>query len=347
MLYILLVLSFFLVLFSIVPIKFEKIKFFWLYFFGFIFFLLAAFRPEGIDMDFLMYKFLFIYFKNTGNEMVEPTFYVISKVTKFFTSDYRYLFLVYAGLSVFIKLFAIRKISSFYFLSLLIWLCNSFILHDMTQIRASVGAALMLVSIIPLVNKNRKGFFITAFFAVLFHFSSLIILPFVLLKTDKFNHKIWLSLIPVAYIITFLGFSPFDFYRIIPIQTVQAKIQAYILFQEMDAKDVVNIFSLLIFLKILIILFFSFNIKKIYGHNRFAIICLKIYIISLFLLISFSKVIAVSLRLSELVGIVEIVLIPMLIFGFKPKYKLVPVLFVIFYGFLLFYLHIRSETLNF
>ena len=329
------------------PIKFEKIKLFWLCLFGFIFFLVAAFRPEELDNDFLMYKDLFLYMKNTGHEMMEPTFYVISKVTKYFTSDYRTIFIIYAGLSVFTKLFAIKKISSFYFLSLLIWLSNSFILHDMTQIRASVGAALMLVSIVPLVNKNRKCFFIIAVIAVLFHFSSLIILPFVLLKTDKFNKKIWLSLIPFAYIIIFLGFSPLDFYRIIPIQTVQAKVQAYILFQQIDAKDVVNIFSSLVFFKVIIILFFSFNIKKIYEQNRYAIICLKIYIISLVLLISFSKVIAVSLRLSELVGVVEIVLIPMVIFGFKPKYKVVAALFVIFYALLLFYLHIRSETLNF
>ena len=347
MFYILLVISFFLVLFSIAPIKFEKSKLFWIYLFGFIFFLIATFRPEGLDNDFLIYKDLFLNMKYESHEMIEPTFYVITKTINFFSSDYRYFFLIYAGLSVFIKLFAIRKISSFYFLSLLIWLCNSFILHDMTQIRASVGAALMLVSIIPLVNNNRKGFFIMAFFAVLFHFSSLIILPFILLKTDKFNHKIWLSLIPIAYIMIFLGFSPLEFYRIIPIQTIQAKMQAYILFQEMDSKDVVNIFSLLVFLKILIILFFSFNIKKIYEQNRYAIICLKIYIISVFLLISFSKVIAVSLRLSELTGVVEIVLIPMLIFGVKPKYKLVAISFVIFYALLLFYLHIRSETLNF
>ncbi len=347
MFYLLFILGFFLALISIAPIRFEKIKLFWFYLFSFIFFLCAAFRPEGLDNDFLMYKNLFSNIKNTGNEMMEPTFYVISTLTKFFTSDSRYLFLIYAGISVFIKLFAIRKISSFYFLSLLIWLCNSFILHDMTQIRASIGAALMLVSIIPLVNRNKKVFFIIIILAILFHYSSLIILPFVLLTTDKFNYKTWLSLIPIAYIMVFLGFSPLDLYQFIPIETVQVKMKTYILFQEMDSKDVVNIFSLLVFLKILIILFLSINIKIISEQNRFAIICLKIYIISLFLLISFSKVITVSLRLSELVGVVEIVLIPMLIYAFKPKYKLVPVLFVIFYAFLLFYLHIRSETLNF
>lgn len=342
-----LILVLLLTVFSIAPIKHQKAKDFWLYFFGFIFFLLAAFRHEGIDNDFLMYKSLFRSVTREADAMIEPTFYIITQIIKLFSADYRLLFVVYALTSIVIKVYAIKQISEFFFLSLSIWLCNAFILHDMTQIRASVGSSLMLLSLLPIVNRNYRQFIIIICFAIMFHYTALIAIFFIFLKPQKFNKTLWLMVIPAAYCLVFLKISPLDIYKLIPINTVQFKIKTYIILQDLNTKDVVNIFSLLIILKFFIIAFFVYHIEEISKLNRFAIISLKLYILSVAILISVSEVITLSLRLSEFIGIVEIVLIPMGMYIFSPKNKIIPIVFIVAYACLLFGLHIRAETLNF
>jgi EpsG family len=83
----------------------------------------------------------------------EPTFYLIINISKFFFTDpVRGVFVIYAFLVVSLMLWAIRKSSSFPVLSLILFSCIYFVLHEMIQIRVGVAAAFFLLALPNVAN---------------------------------------------------------------------------------------------------------------------------------------------------------------------------------------------------
>jgi len=158
------------------------------------------------------------------------------------------------------------------------------------------------------------------------------------------NKYIWLSLIPLSYIFLFLDITPINMYRIIPIIAIQSKIETYILLQQGESfgKEV-NIFNSLVIIKYFLIIYFVLNVDSLRKANKYSIIFLKAYILSIVLLIITSKISTLSFRLNEYLSVVEIVLLPVLTVICRPK-VLGYILVLLFSGFLMF-LQFRAETL--
>ena len=95
--------------------KYQKPLFFLI---GLVLIFVAGFREIGLDPDSENYENTFQhYFKNGTDEMVEPSFLLISYLLGFFTDNVHVLFLLYALFGVSLKMFAFRKMSEFYFVS--------------------------------------------------------------------------------------------------------------------------------------------------------------------------------------------------------------------------------------
>ena len=88
-----------------------------------------------------------------------------------------YLFLLFAILGVSFKLIAIKQLTELWFLSLILYLSNFFILHEMTQIRAGVASAFLLLCVKPIYDRDLKRFLLFAVLGFLFHYSAIVILP--------------------------------------------------------------------------------------------------------------------------------------------------------------------------
>ena len=109
---------------------------------GFILILIAGFRSEEVVRDYVNYV---TYFHDRDFLAVEPAFVVISKIIYSLIGPYPiYLFLLFAILGVSFKLIAIKQLTEQWFLSLVIYLSNFFILHEMTQIRAGIASSFLL-----------------------------------------------------------------------------------------------------------------------------------------------------------------------------------------------------------
>ena len=97
----------------------------------------------------------------------EISYYLLARFVDLFSGTPFLLFLLYAVMGVTVKYKALSQLTEFLFPSLLIYFSYFFILHDVTQIRAGVSSAFVLMSITALPDRNKFRFFIFAFFIYL------------------------------------------------------------------------------------------------------------------------------------------------------------------------------------
>lgn len=298
--------------------KKKQIKFAFIYC-GILLFFIAAFRSSTVDQD---YRGYIEYYENVLNQSflgVEPTFIFIAYIVDTLLNNILYLFMIYAFLGVFLKFYAISQLTPFWIFSALIYFSHYFLLHEMTQIRLGVASGLLLLSIKPIEERKFGRFMILTLLAVSFHFSAIACFLLYLLKGHKFNTILYLMLIPFAYLIYF---SNFDFTSLtdsltIPIYLMQIKYDSYTYYATVD--KTINLFNYVHLSRCLLACLLLWKWKLLAEKNSYSIIILKIYFLAIFIFIAFANTPAISSRISELMMVVEIILIPFLIYIFKQK----------------------------
>lgn len=283
---------------------------------GLILIFIAGFRGEGVDRDYNNYVEMF---HQREFIVMEPSFVAVSMfIEAVFGDNPLFLFLIFAILGVSIKLIAIKKLTNLWFLSVLVYLSNFFILHEMTQIRAGIASSFLLLCIKPIYDRNLKLFLLFAILGISFHYSALVILPLWFLGNEPRRKWMFFS-IPFVYLIYFSGINLIG---IIPIPGVQEKIQMYQKLQEIGDQEstAINVFNLVFLAKIAIFYFLLFKYDLILYYNKYFTILIKIYCIALMVYPLLSSVPAIAVRINELYAIVDIILIPLLFYAFKPIY---------------------------
>lgn len=281
-------------------------------------------------------NYIDIYNHVTDEVGMEPSFKLISNFVKNCLGDnVFFLFAIYALLAVSIKFIAIKQLTDLWFLSILIYLSYFFTLHDLIQIRAGVASGILLLTLKPLYERKFWVFFSLACLATFFHISSLIIFLFWFLNPYKLKFYFWISIIPIAYILQFLQINFSSFLLLLPIKFVQMKLIGYWQTKEMGLFEELNILSMGILIRCVICYVLIWKYKILYSCNKYFLLLLKIYILGSFLLVFFSDFLVLAARLSELLFIVEIILIPMLIYLFRQK-RMSMVFPIVFSGWLLF-----------
>ncbi len=296
----------------------KKLNYSYFVFCGILLFLVTAFRNSAVDKDYDGYiKYFNLVLKHNWFR-VEPTFIIIAKIVNQFTGSSFYLFVVYALLGVFLKFYAINKLTDLQLFSVLIYFSGYFLLHEMTQIRAGVASGLLLLCI-PLIHQKKLGeFLVLATLAFFFHYSAIIIFPLYFLNGNKLNIYIYSLLIPISYIIYFSHINVLFFVKYIPIRLIQLKIGSYSYYASIDKQ--INVFNYLHLSRCLLAYLLLWKWKLIVEDHTYTVILLKIYIISLFAYVAFANIPAISSRTSELMMVVEIILIPYLYSIIKQKY---------------------------
>lgn len=282
-------------------------------------FLISVFRPIGIDCDSESYFDMY-----NGDQLIlaEYSFVLISDFAYYVFNDYRVMFAIYAILGILFKLYTINRITPLLFLSILIYLSNFYILHDFTQIRAGASASMFLFALKYMLDSRRIPALVCMLFAVFFHYSSLAYLPLLVLTNNSLS-KFWrwllVAVVPVAYLIYFLGIN---IITAIPIPFIGAKLELYQQLQETGETkiDYVNVFSMVLLVKIAIYYLLLWKYEVIEEKAPFIPLLLKIYAMSIVSLIVLTPLPVLSFRVSDLYGIVEILLIPLIYYGVKPKW---------------------------
>jgi hypothetical protein len=288
---------------------------------GVILVLFSGFRIGSQFPDYSSYLILYEDIKS-GDVIVELSFVFIAKFVHFVFNNVLFVFLIYALLGVSLKLAAIKQLTNLWLLSVVVYVGNFFILHEMIQIRVGVAAAFLLLCVKPIYDRDIKKFLLFALLAIFFHISSLIILPLWFLGKfkDKANLYFLTGLIPIAYVIYFLKVTVLNF---IPIPYVQDKLDLYAALQELGTADFftdINVFNYVFLAKIIIFYFLLYKHKLLMTHNKYTIVLLNLYAVSLFMYPALAMMPVLAGRVNELLGIVEIVLFPLLYYIITPRY---------------------------
>lgn len=283
--------------------------------FGALLVLTASLREIGGDRDSVLYEEMFHDYEVS---MVEPSFRMLSEfIQAHLQSNITYLFFVYAIFGVFTKLLAIKELTKLWFLSLVIYLSNFFIIQELTTIRAGVASGFLMLCIKPIYERDWKRFLLFTSIAVFFHYSALVILPLWFLKSNPRKRLLLLS-IPVGYLVYFSGVN---LVGVIPIPGIQEKLEMYKQLQELgdEKATAINVFNLLFLARIVIFLFLLWKYELIASNNKYFPLLMKIYCLGFLFFLIFSTMPVVAFRINELFSVTEIILIPLLFYGFNPR----------------------------
>lgn len=304
---------------------------------------ISGFRTNGIDYQ----NYLLIY-NERSLKYLEPGIIIIRSISKLLTNNPTLFFLLFSILGVGLKAVAIKKITNLRVLTLLVYSSYYFLYHDLIQIRTGVASGMLLILVMSVCN-NRKAFsLIYLTIAILFHVSSLSLILIYFLNYNKINKSNYYLLITISYLVTFLNINFSHFISYINLKQINLLYNSYLNSTSSGLNDkYLNLFSFIQIIRLLIVLSLIYFSEVISNENKYFILLLKIYIYSIVFYNIFADLPVVSVRLSQLFGVVEIVLIPFIIyiFNFKSRIisQIIPITISVFIlSILLFYRNILS-----
>lgn len=322
-----------------------KLKQIIFYSLGITLFTIAAFRKIGTDADSLNYQSLFNNYENLNLIKIEPTFLFFSWIIhNFLFSNVNLLLIIYAAFGVSLNILAIKSLSPFWLLSLFVYFTHFFFLHEMTQIRAGVASGLLLLSLKFIYEQQLKKFVLLSTLAFLFHYSAIVIFPLYFLNTKKIKPLLIFCLIITAYCLNFFNTNFIRLIEMIPIASLQYKISFHRQLVAISSSyDQIKVFNVFQILHLFYISIFLWKAEILQEKNPYSILLIKLYAISICFLVIFSDIPTLAFRLSELIGIIEIILIPFLLYIFKPK--IFPILLILILQSVVLYINLFHSRL--
>jgi hypothetical protein len=283
----------------------------------------------GIDRDSVNYLEFFNsfetpveYFNNLDkNLFYEPLYYLIpSTLRHTFGLTTIWTFLIIALIAITLKIYAISKLTDLALLSMLVYFSHFFILHEMTQIRAGVASAIILLCIPEIERRNLIIFLLLILMAALFHYSVVIFIPFYFLSSTQLNKKLYLALLYFPYIMYAFQINIFTILNQLHLGVISEKLQLYNNLFEKGDDSAINVFNVLFIIQLIICTVFIVKSDLLHEHNKYALLLIKMYAISASFFVLFSAIPIIAFRLSELLQIVQIILLPFLLYLIRPHY---------------------------
>jgi len=285
--------------------------------FGIFLFLIAVFGAKH-SVDYENYLNMFNIIDQMTVSSIEPSFIFITKLVRFLFDNVLFLFVVYALLGVYLKCKAIKNLSELWFLSLLIYLSNFFLLQEMVQIRVGVACGFMLLAIKPLFERDLKRFLCYALLAFLFHYSAILVFALWFLPTRSINRQFYALLIPAVYLLYGFGISFSLLAELVPIETLRDRIRWYKIYTEQENLSI-NAFNVMQLVRCGLAFLFLWKISLLKQHNKYIPILVQCYILSIVALVIFADLPVLAFRVSELIGVVEVILVPCIYYLLKQK----------------------------
>lgn len=285
--------------------------------------LIAGLRQPGIDRDSLNYDYFFnwvstplAYFTHFSQYyFFEIGYYLVPSVLKtVFDVGVLWFFLFFAVLGVWLKFKAIWKLTPFQMLSVLVYFSHFFILHDMTQIREGVASGILLLCIVEIEQKNFTKFILLLFVGVFFHYSALIFLPFYFLNPHKLNKKLFFGILLIPHLLYALKINLITVLIALHLGIISEKLSLYNDLLDAGIFADINVYNSVFIIETLFCAFLIWKSDFFYAKNKYAILLIQIYTIALASWVLFSTIPVIAFRSYGFLGIVEIILVPFVLY---------------------------------
>lgn len=298
---------------------------------------IAGFRLFGPGADYYVYMEMVVDKSDLRLGTEEFAFKLLVWINDIlFGSDFLAFLVMFAILGVGTKLFAILKYSKLPLLSLILYTFSYFLLHEYIQIRAGVATGFFLLAIADLANGDAKKYFVKAALAVLFHWSSVVLLPlFFIIRYTKTGFFYFLPFIGILMFIKGVNVNSSIQEALVPFELLSSYYQDHA-----GHEENVKAFNLISISHVVLFIFGAvLNLKKKEKIDEFDLVLFKVFSISLFLfffLASF-RLPVMAFRVYEYLNVVLLLLVPAIVFQFKQKIFLSS-LFIIYFMFYAFHL---------
>lgn len=295
-----------------------------------IFAIFSSFRFFGTGMDFVGYLSIFY-----GDEPTEPAFQLLKIFNNFLNPNaqsLRFIYFTCAFIGLWLKGSFFKKYSNNFIFSISLYLPTIYFLHEYTQIRAAIGVGICFLSVAEINKRDFKNFAIRILFAMLFHYSAVLMFPVYFYCHFFKNQKrylqfLWISFIASVFLYNFLHgqslliFLGSNFYsKLFFLKKLGA-------LQNMEDFSVFNICYLLILImnSIFYFLYKGFPNKN-YDFTVFQLSSLSAIMFYCFFNLGFQ---VVTFRFSEFFIPFIFIVIPKIISRFKEKIFLMPIVVLI------------------
>jgi hypothetical protein len=302
---------------------------------------LIVFKDGSILPDYQMYKYSYeSSIKGFFIPTMEISFFLISILLSTITGSLGFYFLL--GLYGIIPLYIFQKLvkaTTYPELSTLLFFSNFFIIFLLIQIRG--GVSLFFIYLALLNRNNFKLFIIYFFTAFFFHYSAIFFFPLLFIDKFKLTKKKIIIFIVSAFLIKNLIINGLGFLiDLLPNSYITTKLLTYTL-AERVSKFPINLFGFFILSK-LFLLFIFISKLNLFNKKKHLETYLKLYVLGVFIYISFSGFPEIAVRISNILFVSEVFLIPYLIKFFKQQ-KFIKTL-VIFFSFIMFYVNLNYTS---
>ncbi len=301
----------------------------------------AGLRGIGVGADDYQYvvKFLQVpdisyWFDGTfqytfSKTWMEPAYIFWGAFIRWFTDDPLYLFLSVAAFSVGLACINYYNYSPYPFLSVLLFFSHTFLYRDINQIRSACAAAIGLFLISQIHKREHGKIIFTIALCALFHSASLAFLVIYFLSFFSVSRLKLVILVFMGVFIGALGVSNLLIGSLPGLGFVTEKLVNYS--NTSKYADSVSLFDItnlknLAFFFILIFLWRKLEIKVKYFDTMMLFLA-----VATFWRTAFSDFGIFAARIATFFSIVEVILLPCIILGFKQKRVVMTIL--IFYGF--------------
>ena len=269
---------------------------------------IAAWRSPLMP-DYENYELFF----NFGNARFEAGFVTVTEWIKALGGGLHFFLAFFAGVSIALKFTAMEKMTKLVLGSVLVYISNIYILHDLIQMRCAVASGLMLQAIYFSVDKKWLWFAVSFVTAFLFHYSALAFVFILFLNTEKPRRLLFAGLVVVSYVLGIMGTTFGSLVALLPFEFVQ---DALVMYQD-NIYEEIDIFNAMQLLRVALCFFLLYFIDTISRHNRYAVLLVKIYAVSLSCLVLFSDLPVLAFRISELLLVAECLIVPMMYYAVK------------------------------
>lgn len=291
--------------------------------YAFFMILLATTKSIEHTADASGYEDMFLHNDNALIEIAtEPTYIYLSRLILFLGGSVVIIFFIYAVIAIPTKLRAINTMTPYIFTALLIYIPVYFELHDMIQIRAAAAAAFLLSSLIPLSQKHYWQAVLLMIGGILFHYSAIVYLPFLLLGNRRLNlvgRFIVAGLVPAGFIMYFMRKDLLSF---MPSSLLSGKVDYYKASAEAGGwTDIALPYKNLYFMTKCVILYLClYYYDLIVKKNPFAPILINIFASSIIFLLTMATIPVLAGRISDLYGIVDCIVFTFCLYLVSPAF---------------------------
>lgn len=294
--------------------------------------LYVAFRPQGIDNDYNAYLGYFKSPTGVAASLTEPTFKMISGFARIFDAPLL-MFVIYAFLAVPLKVCAIKRLSPYWYLSILLWFTHLFVIQEMTQIRVAVASGIFLFSLPYLADGKKLKFALCLVMAILFHYSALALLPLLLFGNKDLSRPFRLVLVVVPIVMYAFPFIGMDMLKLIPVPFIQQKLQMYedLMIYEGGVWADINIYNAMALVRLFAYYVLIWKYDYLKDKYPYMPIMLKAFCLSICMYVGLSFLPPIAMRIEELIAIIDCIMFPLLAVLLRPHWlgRLLVVLYAI------------------